>query len=109
MGYCPRIIVDAPGPIHTSGNTANSNFAGGVWRAPLVPVALATTAGMIADRYASLPFLPTLMILLVALVSGAVGSAFGKRGWPFVLLLLGCVAAGAAWHHYRRDIWQRFW
>ena len=46
-----------------------------IWRAPLVPIALAATAGIVLDRYAGVPLLPTYAIALLGLIS------FSLLGW----------------------------
>jgi hypothetical protein len=51
-----------------------------VWRAPLVPAALAVTAGIVLDRYFAIP-------LVVSLTAAA--------------------AFAAAYHHYRRSVYPR--
>ena len=67
-------------------------------RAPLVPVALAATAGLIADRYAGVPLSAGLLAAVVALA----GWFFTRTASPraaFIWLLV-CVAALAAAHHH---------
>src|SRR5262245_60673394 len=76
-----------------------------VWRAPLVPAALAVTAGVVLDRYASLPLASSLLTASGALIAWAVTRAGGRPGLPLVYLAVAGGAAGAAWHHYRRDVY----
>jgi competence protein ComEC len=67
-------------------------------RAPLVPVALAATAGLIADRYVGVPLAAGLVAAAVALVAWLVTRTTSRRfalGW-----LLACAAASAATHHH---------
>jgi competence protein ComEC len=67
-------------------------------RAPLVPVALAATAGLLADRYVGVPLGPGLIAAVVALVGWVVTRSAAPHaafGW-----LLVCVAALAAVHHH---------
>lgn len=75
-------------------------FAG----APLVPVALAVTAGLLADRYSDVPLGAGLLVAVIALVGWLFTRATAPQtafGW-----LLICSAAAAAAHHhsYRHTI-----
>jgi competence protein ComEC len=88
-----------------SQNAESTDLSAGTWRAPLVPVTLLTTAGIVLDRYASVPVLLALLVLIAALVGWGVGMLAGAKRWPFLLLLVGCAAGGAAWHHFRRDVY----
>ncbi len=67
-------------------------------RAPLVPVALAATAGLIADRYIGVPLGAGLSAAVVALV----GWYFTRSATPRAALgwLLVCAAALASAHHH---------
>ena len=47
-----------------------------IWQAPLVPLALAATAGIVLDRYASVP----LLFSLVAAVAGIGAWVFASFG-----------------------------
>ena len=40
-----------------------------IWRAPLVPAALAVTAGIVVDRYAAVPVTVSLLVAAVALAA----------------------------------------
>ena len=71
-------------------------------RAPLVPVALAATCGLVADRYADIPFAASVAVGVVGLVLWFVGwsrSANSAAVWLWV------AAAGlaAAHHHSYRN------
>lgn len=76
---------------------------GSAWRAPLVPVALAFTSGILIDRHTSVSLIGSLVASGVMLAAfGAV--CFGKsRGLPLVYLALACIGLGSAWHHFRRN------
>jgi competence protein ComEC len=76
-----------------------------IWRAPLVPAALVVTAGIVLDRYASVPLAVSLLVAAVALVAGMVSRAGRWAGLPLVYLALAGAAFGAAYHHYRRDVY----
>lgn len=71
-----------------------------LWRAPLVPVALAATAGIVLDRYGSVP-LPFSLIVVLACLAAWVSTRWGRSPELAIAYLLGAVAAlGAAYHHW---------
>jgi competence protein ComEC len=76
-----------------------------IWRSPLVPAALALTAGILLDRYLSLPMPVSLIAAAVCLVAWFCARASSHRGLPLVYLALAGAAFGAAYHHYRRDVY----
>jgi competence protein ComEC len=80
-----------------------SHTPAGVWRVPLVGAALAVTAGIVLDRYLSLPLFLTLLATGCSLVVGVVMLAMRLERFALVSLLLTGVAVGAAYHHYRHD------
>lgn len=74
-----------------------------IWRSPLVPVALALTAGVVLDRLADVPFA---FSLLVAALASVAFLAARLGNWAHVApayLLLAVAALGAA-HHQRRHL-----
>ncbi len=75
-----------------------------IWRAPLVPAALAISAGVVLDRYAVVPPAASLVAAAVALVAWACTRGDGRSGLPLVYLAVAAAALGAAYHHYRRDV-----
>jgi competence protein ComEC len=75
-----------------------------VWRAPLVPAALAFTAGIILDRYLSVPLGFSLAAAAVCLAAWIATSLGSGKGLPLVYLALAGVAFGTAYHHLRRDL-----
>lgn len=77
---------------------------GSVWRAPLVPAALAVTAGILLDRHASLPMPVSLIAAGACLVAWFGTRSSPQRGLPLVYLASAAIAFGAAYHHYRRDV-----
>ena len=98
-------------PAHRDGlHPLSSRFAGRsrreYLRVPLPPAALAVTAGIVLDRFACVPLLVSLAAALAAGVAWGVALSSRKRGLPLVYLALVGVAAGAAWHHYRRDVFR---
>jgi hypothetical protein len=75
-----------------------------IWRGPLVPIAFAATAGIWLDRTITLPLFWT---LLTAAAGVLVCQYFTwrQRHAPALILLLGStLALGAAYHHWRRDV-----
>ena len=76
-----------------------------IWRAPLVPAALAYTAGIVLDHYAAVPFAVSLLLMLGGLAGWLVASLSKRTRLPLVFLALAGMAFGAAYHHYRRDIY----
>ena len=73
------------------------------WRAPLVPAALAVTAGIVLDRYVSIPVGVSLGLAAAALVAWAMARAGDNTGLALTYLALAGVGLGAALHQSRRD------
>src|SRR5437764_414124 len=76
-----------------------------IWRGPLVPVALAATAGIVADRYGSLSLGTAFAAAVVALLMAAM---FLWRKQEAAALLSCCFAVAAlaaSYHHWRRDVY----
>lgn len=72
--------------------------------APLVPVALSATLGLVADRYLSLPLAVS---LLGAVASAVTVAVLLVRRSPLVPLVFcaGCAALAAAHHHVYRNVY----
>jgi competence protein ComEC len=77
-----------------------------IWHAPLVPVALAATGGIILDRYAQLPLPVYVLTSAAALVAWAAARRGRSRGLPLVYLALAVGALGAGYYHWRRDVYS---
>jgi competence protein ComEC len=75
-----------------------------LWQAPLVPVALAVTTGIVADRYITLPLPLSLIVLSASLALWCLTLRTSHAGLPLIYLAIGSMAAGAAYHH-----WWRHW
>jgi competence protein ComEC len=75
-----------------------------LWRAPLVPVALAATGGVVLDRYIGLPLPVSLLVAFAALLAWAV-ALFGRRSGLAVVYLWLTVAALAAGYHRSYREW----
>jgi competence protein ComEC len=70
-----------------------------------MPVALAATAGIVLDRYAGIPLVVSLSVVVVGVAAWLGSSVWGRSvAFPLVCLGLALGAAGAARHHlYRED------
>jgi competence protein ComEC len=76
-----------------------------VWRSPLTAAALALTAGIFLDRRLSPPMTVSLIASAVCLAAWFCARASSHRGLPLLYLALAGAAFGAAYHHYRRDVY----
>jgi competence protein ComEC len=70
-----------------------------IWRAPLVPVALAFTAGIVLDRLFIVPLLTSLLTLAGSLLGWLHTHRRGHRPAALVCLALAFISFGAAYHH----------
>ncbi|HEV3259579.1 MAG TPA: ComEC/Rec2 family competence protein [Gemmataceae bacterium] len=75
-----------------------------VWQAPLVPVALALTAGVVTDRYAHFPLGVSLLVAAAAVAAWMATRAGRQPGLALIYLGIAAVAAGAGYHHWRREV-----
>src|SRR5262249_7538791 len=69
-------------------------------RAPLVPVALFITGGIVLDRYLSPPFLFSFAFSLAAWLAWITLHAGPDRRLQVVYLWVGCFGLGALYHHW---------
>src|SRR5215212_5714131 len=93
VSTAPGAIIGAPEHMH----------AGNVWRAPLVPVALAFTTGILLDRHLSLSLVGSLFASGILLAAALITSVGRKSGLSLIYLALALVGFGAAHHRYRHD------
>src|SRR5262245_33780839 len=77
-----------------------------VWHAPLVPAALALTAGIVLDRHASIPLGASLLVIAASLAAWTACRVGGKIGLARVYLALAVAAFGAGYAHWRREIYR---
>src|SRR5262249_51808667 len=77
-------------------------FAGSIWRAPLVPVALALTAGIVWDRFAAIPMAASLIAAAALLAASAAACAGRQQVLSLLYLALTITGLGAAYHHWHR-------
>src|SRR5207237_7146897 len=73
------------------------------WHSPLVPVALAATAGIVLDRYLDVPIAISLIGALGAVACFVLNGSGPRRMLGLVYLWAGCAAAGAGYHHLHRS------
>ncbi len=73
-----------------------------VRRAPLVPVALAATAGILLDRHAGVPLPVSLSAGVVSLLLSFLHRPGPRAHLAVIYLCAGCAAFGAAYHHWWR-------
>jgi competence protein ComEC len=73
-------------------------------RAPLVPIALSVTIGLLVDRYLEVPFTSSLLLGVVALVLGWVGYRRSAKS-QIVWLWIAVSGLGAAHHHSYRHFY----
>src|SRR5947209_8545592 len=76
-----------------------------LWRSPLVPVALAATAGIVLDRKLGVPFPVLIAFLILSLIAWTVSlpKSNGNRAMPWLWLAVAAIAA--AWHHARQEFY----
>lgn len=77
-----------------------------VWTAPLVPVAVALTAGVILDHYQAIPTAFSLGAAVLALISWAAARRGQAAGLALVYLFGSFIALGAAYHHASRESYR---
>ncbi len=73
-----------------------------VWMAPLAPVALALTAGILLDRWCMVPIAASLLVALVALLAWLIFLNTSRQRLALVYLMAGVAGAGSAYHHWHR-------
>lgn len=73
----------------------------------MVPAALAVTAGIVIDCYASIPLAFSLVMLLAGLAAWAAARSSPHAGLPLVYLAGALLAFGAAYHHGYRDVYAQ--
>src|SRR5438876_7364427 len=74
-----------------------------IWRAPLVPVALCLTLGILLDRRFSIPLYFSYGAALACVLAWMINLRSAAPGVPLLYLWAGCAALGAAYHHTARD------
>jgi competence protein ComEC len=72
-----------------------------VWQAPLVPIAVAVSAGIVIDRFAGVPVLASLAVGVACLIAYIVCSAGPRQLLALVYLWTAAAALACAYHHWR--------
>src|SRR5262245_3084293 len=99
----PAAAPAPPQPIPLGPGPSILSLPGSVWMAPLVPIAVATTAGIVLDRHFSIPLAASLLAALAGLIGWASLRQAGASGPGLILLWLSAAALGAAYHRWHRD------
>jgi competence protein ComEC len=73
------------------------------WQTPAAPVALAATAGVVADRCWDVPLPLWLVSAAACVVAWAIVSMGRQKGLAVIYLWGGVAAVGAAYHHWYRN------
>src|SRR5437588_12766013 len=95
----------ASGPTDPPGASAlrARRLALSIWQAPLLPVVIAVTAGIVLDRYQSIPLAASLCAGLVSLIAWWICRSARSAGVGIAYLAVASAAAGAAYHHWHRN------
>lgn len=99
----PTAIMPSVPPAHQGRKLSWERPPENIWRAPLVPAALALTAGIVLDRYAAIPLPVSALVFLVSLVAWLMARVKPSSGLPLIYLAVAVSALGAAYHHWQRD------
>lgn len=75
-----------------------------MWRAPLVPVALAGTAGIVLDRYLGIPLGFSLLAVVVSLIAWMLANLSKSKSYSPLYLWLATIALGSSYHHWFRAV-----
>ena len=73
-----------------------------IWSAPLVPVALAMTAGIVADRFWVVPLPASLGVALVCVLAWLIFANTARQWLALFYLWSGVAGLAAAHHHWHR-------
>jgi competence protein ComEC len=73
-----------------------------IWSAPLVPVALASTAGILVDRYLIVPLLASACVGVACFLAWLFLANTSNPIRALAFLLISVAALGATYHHWRR-------
>jgi competence protein ComEC len=78
-----------------------------IWRGPLVPVALAASAGVVLDRALSLPFVWSFIAGVLFVFTCIILSQRSKPFTAVALLCFSVASLGSAYHHWQREVYAR--
>lgn len=93
------LLAPAPG----SGNVLAPTLVDRPWRAPLLPLALLVTGGVVLDRVFSLSLAASLSCTVLALLAWGATWRSSRRGLPLLYLALAAGSFGAAYHQCCRE------
>jgi competence protein ComEC len=97
---------DTPGKDATfTGRIARIAARDDIWRAPLVPVALSLSTGIVIDRSFGVPILASLIASFICLAAWILNRKNVQIAIPLLYLAAACGAMGAAFHHWRHDVY----
>jgi competence protein ComEC len=82
-------------------SAAREHSSVSIWHAPLVPVALAATIGIVLDRYFAIELAMSVATTAALWLAWFVLRAHAENRMRIALLLLAFVPLGASWHHWR--------
>ncbi|MBL8798959.1 MAG: ComEC/Rec2 family competence protein [Planctomycetia bacterium] len=99
-------MTSLPARLGIPGEAVPAPFVGGIGRAPLVPIAVAFTAGVVLDRLGDVPFVLSLVAVVAFLAAWAISRQGRPAGLPVAYLLGAVLALGAAYHHGHRDLFR---
>ena len=92
----PPAIPLAGSPAGTSSFRPGLTSQGAsVWQAPLVPVALAGTAGIVLDRYLGIPLGFSLLAVVVSLIAWILANLSKSKSYSLLYLWLATIALGS--------------
>jgi competence protein ComEC len=92
-------VSDAIGMRPPAQESGIRTISPGIRQAPLVPIAVAVTLGIIADRTIGVPLEFSLALTALSILAWAIVQRSGPSRAPLIYLGLGCAALGAAYHH----------
>src|ERR1700730_15218684 len=95
----PAVAAAAPGP-------ARIEFSPTPWQAPLLPMALVMTAGIVADRHFSIPLVFSLLIAGACLAAWLISQRGKHVSLPLVYLAIAGAALAAGYHQWDREIYR---
>jgi competence protein ComEC len=96
------LVPPAVGPSPVRPRTGGG-LAGSIWLAPLVPVALAATAGIVFDRHSSVPPALSLLALAACLIAWGAARFSAQKGLALIYLWGAVAAVGSLYHHARHE------
>src|SRR5947209_6783579 len=102
IGVNPSAVSAGRAVLKRSGASSGES----IFRAPLVPLALAATAGIVLDRYASIPLLISLLVTVAGIVAWAIALYGGTHELGVAYLGISAAALGAGYHHGYRNVYR---